>query len=66
MPVSPEQRARLFNSDLADVEAQARIRLAAQREAEEDRADERDGENPSYGPGNPDWEHDRANEERSG
>ncbi len=47
MPVSPEQRARLFNSDLADVEAQARIRLAAQREAEEDRADERDDPSPT-------------------
>ncbi len=35
MPVDPEQRARLFSGDLDAVEAQARLKLAAMREAEE-------------------------------
>lgn len=32
-------------------------------EQRETAGDEADGENPRYGPGNPDWEHDREREE---
>ncbi len=41
MPVTPEQRASLFNGDLNAVEAQARIRLEEER-----RANEREAEPP--------------------